>query len=74
MHMSRNQKMIKKYIQMSCLLMILATPVLYVAGKPVLSYIKAHGKMIIIKGAPDYLDEYGQDALTDVDSSIDTMD
>lgn len=51
--------------------MILAAPVLYVAGKPVLSYVKSHGKMIIIKGAPGYLDEYGQATIINADNNID---
>lgn len=67
MLMSRKQKSINKYILMSCLLMVLVAPVLYIAGKPVLSYVRSHGKMIIIKGAPGYLDEYGQATIINTD-------
>ena len=58
MLMSRSLNKVKKYVQMSCLLMVLSVPVLFVAGTPVYLYVKSQGKMIIAKGSPNYLDEY----------------
>ena len=56
--MNRNSKSIMRYVQMSLLLIILAVPVLYGAGKPLASYLISLAKMVMIKGAPGYPGEY----------------
>ncbi len=52
--MNINLKRILTYIKITVLFMILGSAVLYFAGAPIISYVTAHGKMVIDKGGPRY--------------------
>ena len=61
--MNRHIKRAITYIQKIFLLMILAAPILYAAGEPIASYLLSQGRMAVIKGAPDYLNEPNYDLI-----------
>jgi len=52
--MNRNLRKIITYITMILLFMVLGAITLYIAGKPLASYVMAKGNMIIVNGAPGY--------------------
>jgi sortase A len=56
--MSSRMKRIATYVRMSVLFILLGYAVLYLAGAPIVTFVTSHGKLIIVKGAPSYPNEY----------------
>lgn len=55
--MNKRLKRIFIYAGMSILYFVLGYMVLYIAGEPIADYVIASGKMVIVKGAPGYLNQ-----------------
>jgi sortase A len=56
--MSKKRKRIAAYIGMPLIFTVLGYLVLFIGGKPIVTMIEAHARMVITKGAPNYSNEY----------------